>query len=90
MARYNQFGYHKSKPDYKWSQLNPKDYTSECVDVLEYDMNTNEMTVHFEKRGSYLYKGVEPLVYAEFNHAGSRGQYFNQYIRGNYESQRIR
>jgi hypothetical protein len=82
-------GYNKNKPIYKHGELSPKDYTSECVDALEYNEMTFEMTVHFEKRGSYLYKDVEPQVYSEFNNAGSRGQYFNLYVRGNYESQRI-
>ena len=73
----------------KHEERNPRDWVSECVDVLEYDETLLEMTVHFVMRGSYIYKGVEPQIYAEFNNAGSRGVYFNLYIRGNYESQRV-
>lgn len=67
----------------------PKDWGSECVSALEYDDMTREMTVHFEKRGSYLYQDVEPQVYEEFNNAGSRGTYFNLYVRSNYSCKRI-
>src|ERR1035437_6017791 len=82
-------GYNKNKPIYKHGELSPKDYTSECVDVLEYNEMTFEMTVHFEKRGSYLYRNVEPQVYSEFNNAGSGGNYLILYVRVNYKSKRI-
>jgi hypothetical protein len=81
--------YHPLKGRLTEKGRDPKDWISECVDVLEYDDMTREMTVHFVMRGSYLYKDVEPQVYEEFNNAGSRGQYFNLYIRSIYESERI-
>lgn len=69
--------------------LNPKDHPSECVQALEYDPERQEMIVHFQARGSYAYFNVEPDVYMEFNNASMRGTYFNLYVRGRYEYDRL-
>lgn len=70
-------------------ELEPKKQESDCVNSLEYDEEHQQMTVHFNKRGSYTYFDVEPYVFAEFNNAGSRGTYFNLYVRDRYEYERI-
>jgi lysyl-tRNA synthetase class 2 len=68
----------------KVKELKPREHGSECVDSLEYDLEHQQMTVHFNKRGSYVYFDVPPEEYAAFNTAGSRGTYFNLYIRDKY------
>jgi len=65
-------------------QLTPRAHESDCVASLEYDPERFQMTVNFNKRGSYVYFDVEPFLYAEFNEAASRGTYFNLYVRPFY------
>jgi hypothetical protein len=82
--------YFKLRENFSSKQLTPHPHESECVSDLEYDPEHYEMTIHFVKRGSYIYYGIEPWLFAEFNNSGSRGQYFNQYIRPMYSDyQRI-
>lgn len=64
--------------------LLPKEQDSECVSSLEYDVERQQMTVHFTKRGSYVFFDIEPWLFSEFNSAASRGTYFNLYIRPQY------
>jgi hypothetical protein len=70
-------------------ELAPRAWESECVASLEYDLESQKATVHFMKRGSYAYFDVPPEEYANFNNAGSRGTYFNLYVRDRYEYERI-
>ncbi len=69
--------------------LVPREHESECVQSLEYDIERQQMTVHFNKRGSYTYFDVDPQVFAEFNLSAERGAYFNLYIRDRYEYDRL-
>jgi hypothetical protein len=69
--------------------LLPRPQASECVAELSYDLETETATCEFVKRGTYTYSGVEPQVFLEWNTAGSRGEYFNNYIRGQYSYERI-
>ena len=70
--------------------LEPREHGSECVQRLEYDIERQQMTIHFVKRGSYVFFDVDPAIFAEFNLAGSRGTYFNLYIRqAGYAYERI-
>jgi hypothetical protein len=85
----SRIGYKIGKQSVPSNTLNPNDWLSECVDVLEYDNERQQLTVHFVMRGSYVYFDVEPDVYMEFNNAGSRGQYFNLYIKGRYSYERL-
>ena len=70
-------------------ELKPAQAESECVDTLEYDLENQQMTIHFNKRGSYIYYDFPPDEFASFNLAGSRGIYFNLYIRGKYDYERL-
>ena len=88
MAR-PKIGYRIGKQTVPSNTLSPKDHPSECVQALEYNMETQEMIVHFQARGSYAYFNVEPDVYMEFNNASMRGAYFNLYVRGRYEYDRL-
>jgi len=70
-------------------QLLPHPQESVCIASLDYDLEHQEMTVVFVKRGTYLFHDIQPWLFAEFNNAGaSRGKYFNLYVRPsclNYE-----
>jgi hypothetical protein len=62
---------------------------SEAIARLDYDVNAERVTCEFVKRGTYEYYNVSPQEFAAWNTAGSRGTYFNLYIRGRYDYERI-
>lgn len=68
-----------------------KDETqSECVADISYNPETEEMTIEFQQRGTYLYHNVPLDTYVDFQTAGSMGKYFNNYIRNfGFEYERI-
>ena len=68
-----------------------KDETqSECVADVSYNPETEEMTIEFVKRGTYVYKDVPLDTYVDFSTSGSQGKYFNNYIRNfGFEYERI-
>ncbi len=86
MAR---IGYAIGKGTVSSKQLEPKQADSDCVASLSYDPENEQVICHFHKRGSYTYFNVSPQVFAEWNEAGSRGTYFNLYIRDTYQYERI-
>lgn len=87
MAR---IGYNPEREAIGSDSLTPKPHPSECVRALEYDMEREELVIHFHKRGSYSYFNFPRWAFAEFNAAGSRGTYFNLYIRdAGYDFERI-
>lgn len=63
--------------------------TSTCVNSVTYNPVTREMTIQFQQRGTYKYLDVPFDEYIEFETAGSRGTYFNLYVRDNYEYERV-
>lgn len=82
-------GYSLGKLRLSSRELEQKAWDSDCVRELEYDVERQQMTVHFMKRGSYTYFDVDPWTFGEFNNAGSRGTYFNLYIRGRFSYERV-
>lgn len=62
---------------------------SECVASFDYNLETEELTVQFNKRGTYLYSGFPLNEFVTFSQAGSLGTYFNLYIREQYPYERI-
>lgn len=54
---------------------------SECVNTLSYDPETQQLTIVFQKRGTYLYYDVSLEEYERIQFAGSQGYTFNQSIR---------
>lgn len=67
----------------------PRARDSLCVESIDFDPETEELTVNFQQRGSYLYSGVPLNVMVEFGSAYSMGTYFNLYIRDQYSFERI-
>ena len=71
------------------NELTPRHHESDAIASLEYDIERQVVTCTFHQRGSYNYFDVGPQVFAEWNAAGSRGTYFNLYIRERYEYDRL-
>ncbi len=69
--------------------LLPHAYPSECVASLNYDGDTEELTVEFHERGTYKYFNFPFTEWILFNDAMSRGTYFNLYVRDRYSFERI-
>lgn len=66
-----------------------EDKESECVADLSYDLPSETLTIVFMARGTYEYYEFPVDEYANFNAAGSRGTYFNLYIRDKYPYGRV-
>lgn len=62
---------------------------SMCVESIDYDWESNDLTVNFQQRGSYVYHGVSLETFSEFGSAYSMGTYFNLYIRDQYSYERV-
>lgn len=62
---------------------------STCVADVNYNPITQEMVIVFQQRGTYKYHDVPLDTYVDFESAGSRGTYFNLYIRPQFSYERI-
>jgi hypothetical protein len=62
---------------------------STCVADVTYDLETESLTIEFQKRGTYKYSDVPLQDFLDFQSAASRGTYFNLYIRTAYAYERI-
>jgi KTSC domain-containing protein len=81
---------HKTIHDLIKFKMFRKDQTeSTCVADITYDPETQDMTVAFVKRGTYLYHMITLDEFTDFQLASSQGRYFNFYIRDRYSFERI-
>lgn len=64
-------------------------FDSECLHGASYDRSQQELTLWFQKRGTYVYFGVGSDVFKTLKLASSKGRYFNRAIRPNYSYMRI-
>lgn len=64
-------------------------HPSTCVADLSYNPDTMDLTIEFQKRGTYLYREVPPDVWLDFTSSGSQGTFFNSSIRNRYSYERI-
>lgn len=63
---------------------------SRAIANIDYDPESSDLTVEFQKRGTYKYSGVDLDTFVEFSQATSWGTYFNLYIRDHgYSYERI-
>ncbi len=70
---------------------------SQCVDSFSYDPVEQILTIDFPGRdqgahgggGTYEYLDFSPEEFARFASAASKGSYFNNYIRDQYEYNRV-
>lgn len=62
---------------------------STCVNDVSYDPESEEMTIVFQKRGTYKYLNVPIDTYTDFATAGKQGTYFNLYIRPSFSYEKV-
>jgi hypothetical protein len=60
--------------------------TSSALRGAEYDRTTKTLTLEFRTGRRYKYLGVPETVYTGLATAASHGRYFNQWIKGKYDS----
>lgn len=58
--------------------------TSSHLDRVDYDSETQELTITFKDGTEYLYRSVPNEVYLGLQHARSAGQYFDRQIKNVY------
>lgn len=62
---------------------------STCVANVDYDLENEILTIEFQYRGTYAYKGVPLDLYVDFEQSSSRGRYFNFYVRDQFSYERV-
>jgi hypothetical protein len=62
---------------------------SSNISAIDYDPDTQTLTIEFRSGGTYEYYDVEEQVYDGLRSAGSHGQYFQNNIRGHYRYARL-
>lgn len=62
---------------------------SSNIDAAGFDPIQNKMVVKFKSGAYYEYLGVPELVYQHFKAAQSKGTFFSQNIRNNYNCSQI-
>lgn len=55
--------------------------SSSNLSAVGYDYDTSTLRIEFIKSGAYKYQGVPSDVYEGLLAAGSKGQYFDQFIK---------
>lgn len=56
---------------------------------VHYDPDTQVLTVEFKNGGQYSYADVPQDEYDSLMGAGSKGSYFNNYIKDSYTARRV-
>ena len=70
-----------------WEEIETPDSTAFIM--IRYNFFYTELKVQFRNSGIwYIYYDVEPEVWDRFKHADSKGSFFNEFIKGNYEYER--
>ena len=62
---------------------------SSNIDQIGYDEDRQELHVLFNSGSEYVYAGVSDTTVKAFIEADSKGKFLNQYIKGNYEYQKV-
>lgn len=57
---------------------------SECFARIEYDDETEELVMTFQKGGSYTIQGIPQIEVSRWTESVSVGGYFNNFVRGKY------
>ena len=71
-----------------WEVLQTPEST--CFTVISYCEAARELQVQFRESGVwYAYFDFEPEMWNDFKNADSKGGFFNESIKGNYEYQRL-
>ncbi len=56
--------------------------SSSAIAAIGYENGT--LAVMFHNSGTYYHHGVPPELFERFLHSGSKGYFYNAYIRGRY------
>ncbi|MFZ2986609.1 KTSC domain-containing protein [Ideonella sp.] len=59
--------------------------SSSAISAIGYDPATRRMQIRFKQGDTYTFCGVPQQVFSSFLAAGSKGRYFESYIRGRYQ-----
>lgn len=62
---------------------------SSNVRAVEYDPESEDMTVHFHRGGSYMYRNVRPHLYRGITQAESPGEYLQRHIKGRHLFEKV-
>ena len=62
---------------------------SRVIRDFSYNVATRQLVVTFVTGRVYAYAGVPPEVHNAFRASGSKGRFFNQEIRDNYDCREI-
>lgn len=62
---------------------------SSCISSVSYDFGSEELTITFTDGSRYVYENVDTGTYAGLFSAGSKGAYFNSFIRNSFPFRRI-
>ncbi|MEP7219380.1 MAG: KTSC domain-containing protein [Bacteroidota bacterium] len=62
---------------------------SSAIHAIGYDAGERMMEVIFTGGGIYQFSNVPPHVFAGFRAAASKGNYFQDHIRGHFRHQRL-
>jgi len=57
---------------------------SSLIRAIDYDPDTQKLTVEFKKGGKYAYSGVTEQFWDEFRTAPSQGKFFMMEIKGKF------
>lgn len=60
--------------------------TSSVIAAIDYNPVTLVLRITLRNRSVYDYQGVPEYVAKQFLSAPSKGRYYNQYIKGKYQS----
>lgn len=62
---------------------------SSQISAIEYSDDELTLTVSFQRGGVYVYKNVPSDVADGFSNAPSAGKYLNEFVKGQYEYERV-
>ncbi len=62
---------------------------SSVIDAINYYKESADLRITFVSGMIYVYKNVPEEIYLALISSGSKGTYFNQHIKGNYQFQKI-
>jgi len=57
---------------------------SSAISFIDYDAETKTLTIIFIKTGKYTYPNFPESLYIEFLASGSKGSFYNRYIRDKF------
>ena len=63
--------------------------SSSSLSSVGYDDDADVLEIAFHSGGVYRYRDVSDEVYRDLLRANSKGQYFHEHVRGEYEYERI-